>query len=645
MNRILQTNRQDKDGNALPNNVAVFVDYSADGKEGFAVIEFESSIDPEFVNDEFGDANYHTVVTLFEPDTERNGEPFDYAEELLSNPNSINLEIIRRRQPQRSATREKHPNTSKELPSNGSISQNLEKSTQNDENNYALPDNVDYNKVTVSKGTLIKQKANYESEKVFSKKDITETLGEIKAFAELRTKVRENIIDRLWQGYNSRVDEQGYEKYTLVMKDKLIDELYESSMTDEEAKSLKKQIKLALDKIVENGKPSIKSRMKDTVMKEAKSEVTKDFKLFNQIGDKAKQMKDLKLGTFLNATQYKPDIFKGSVETLASIMYRGTMSVKKARSAVAGLKEWYTTDNHMLMFESEQNPGLYVKGVAEMLEELSRGVDISESVEKDGIVKQEVAKEGVARQYSPPSNKDIAETAGGVNTNSGLSPTDNISKNSISQDNKDVNNYLNSEKLVENAKKVVGMESVATLSKSEFSVDGKTSLKDRVVSFFDSFGNKVTTKEIGTVAVTASSFRDDKAHGLTYNKVIAFKAIPEVLAEGRVIDVYKPNGKPYTRITIAAPIVIGTEKFYMGVMVQKDNQSNRMYLHDVITEKATTSFTTEPTTHKGEGIRDEGHLFITSILQKALNVNNDGDENLSKQSNDQKSKKKFSPNS
>lgn len=291
---------------------------------------------------------------------------------MLSNPNSIDLEIIRRRPPQRSATREKHPNTSKELPSNGSISQNLEKSTQNSEKNFALPDNIDHDKVTVSKGTLIKQKANYESEKVFSKKDITETLGEIKEFSELRSKVRDNIVDRLWQGYNSRVDEQGYEKYALVIKDKLLDELHESSMTDEEVKSLKKQIKLALDKIVENGKPSIKSRMKDTVMKEAKSEVTKDFKLFNQIGDKANQMKDLKLGTFLNATQYKPaEIFKGSIESLASIMYRGTMSVKKARSAVAGLKEWYTTKNSMLIYENEQNPGLYVKGVAEMLEELS----------------------------------------------------------------------------------------------------------------------------------------------------------------------------------------------------------------------------------------------------------------------------------
>ena len=52
---------------------------------------------------------------MFEPDSERNGVAFDYAEELLLNPNNIELKI--RRQPVGSATGEKHPNTSNELPS------------------------------------------------------------------------------------------------------------------------------------------------------------------------------------------------------------------------------------------------------------------------------------------------------------------------------------------------------------------------------------------------------------------------------------------------------------------------------------------------------------------------------------------------
>ncbi len=119
---VYQTNRRDQNENALPNNVAVFVEHNFDGNEGVAVIEFDSVIDPEFIGREFGDTDYHTVVTIFKPDTVRNGEAFDYAEELLSNPDNIELKI-ERGQSARSATPGKHPNTSSKLPSNIIIAQ------------------------------------------------------------------------------------------------------------------------------------------------------------------------------------------------------------------------------------------------------------------------------------------------------------------------------------------------------------------------------------------------------------------------------------------------------------------------------------------------------------------------------------------
>lgn len=179
---------------------------------------------------------------------------------------------------------------------------------------------------------------------------------------------------------------------------------------------------------------------------------------------------------------------------------------------------------------------------------------------------------------------------------------------------------ISASEIQNNAVTVTQMDKVSSLTGAEFEADGKTSLAQKIIEFFNSFQNRVETKEIGTVSVVRSSFSDDRGHGLTRNKIVSFKAIPEVLKKGLVIDVYKPNGKPYIRITLAAPIYIGAEKYYMGVMVQKDNQSNRMYLHDVITEKATSSFSNGANHQNGEGIRDEGHLFITSVLQKALNV-------------------------
>lgn len=119
---IYQTERRDKFGNPLPNNVSVFVNYSEEGNEGLAVIEFEGSIDPAYIDREVGDSAYHVVVTLFKPDTVRDGIPFDYAEELLDNPNNYELEI-KRRPPVGDANREIHPNASNKLPSNNRVAQ------------------------------------------------------------------------------------------------------------------------------------------------------------------------------------------------------------------------------------------------------------------------------------------------------------------------------------------------------------------------------------------------------------------------------------------------------------------------------------------------------------------------------------------
>ncbi len=119
---VYQTNRVDKNRNDIPNNVAFFVEYNNNGTEAVAVIEFDSEIDPQYIGTEYGDTNYHTVVTVFSPDESRNGIEFDYAEELLSNPDIISLEI-KKGQPARSATQEIHPNTSSKLPFGISVPQ------------------------------------------------------------------------------------------------------------------------------------------------------------------------------------------------------------------------------------------------------------------------------------------------------------------------------------------------------------------------------------------------------------------------------------------------------------------------------------------------------------------------------------------
>ena len=75
-----------------PDNFAVFVRLDS-GKECVVIIEFDSTIvDPYLIRDGNGD-EYHTTVTVFEPDVIRDGESFDYIEYLLLRPANLELDI------------------------------------------------------------------------------------------------------------------------------------------------------------------------------------------------------------------------------------------------------------------------------------------------------------------------------------------------------------------------------------------------------------------------------------------------------------------------------------------------------------------------------------------------------------------------
>lgn len=89
-------------------------------------------------------------------------------------------------------------------------------------------------------------------------------------------------------------------------------------------------------------------------------------RLVNSVIDKAQKMKDLKLGTFLNATQYKSEVFKSSIEGLARIKNRGNFNIAGTRKILADLRTWYTADNPILADTYEQ-------GIADMLDSLSVG--------------------------------------------------------------------------------------------------------------------------------------------------------------------------------------------------------------------------------------------------------------------------------
>ena len=81
------------------------------------------------------------------------------------------------------------------------------------------------------------------------------------------------------------------------------------------------------------------------------------------------------------------------------------------------------------------------------------------------------------------------------------------------------------------------------------------------------------------------------------------------------------------RLVVAAPVAVGAnaEKMYVGVMLQRDPQTQRLYLHDAVAEKEPASQTGGHLSTTGPG-GSESELYTTNILRNDLNVkkNNEG---------------------
>ena len=96
-------------------------------------------------------------------------------------------------------------------------------------------------------------------------------------------------------------------------------------------------------------------------------------KVLGNISALAQRMKDLKLGTYHNATQDQSKQFAGSVEGLSKIVWNGNLSVKLARKHIGTLRAWYKQDNPILCYQDKENPGYYNAEIAEMLARIADG--------------------------------------------------------------------------------------------------------------------------------------------------------------------------------------------------------------------------------------------------------------------------------
>lgn len=204
----------------------------------------------------------------------------------------------------------------------------------------------------------------------------------------------------------------------------------------------------------------------------------------------------------------------------------------------------------------------------------------------------------------------------------------NAAIDSIDKDNVSNIKYPNFDKnsLINNSLILQKMSIVKKLTGNEFKKEGGKTLREKITDFFESLGNSVRTEQFGDVKLTKSSIHSELRHGITYKKIVSFAAIPDVLKNGTVINIEKKSNGTVERVVVAAPILIGEEKNYMGVMLQRDSQSQRLYIHDVITEKEDFLISNgNPVTYGA--VEESKNLFLTSILRKALLVKDNSMQN------------------
>ena len=152
--------------------------------------------------------------------------------------------------------------------------------------------------------------------------------------------------------------------------------------------------------------------------------------------------------------------------------------------------------------------------------------------------------------------------------------------------------------------------------------------KNEVFSLWD---YKVVNPEIGEIVVDENSARDSFAHGLSPFKIEAIRSIKDVIEQGVVFAQTKIEDSDH--YFIAAPVTLENQVDIVSVLVRKDINTQRMYLHSVMIrekileknfEQKNTPEHTFPKADSRELSEQNRKLYsgdVGRILQNYLKVN------------------------
>lgn len=175
--------------------------------------------------------------------------------------------------------------------------------------------------------------------------------------------------------------------------DKYNIESFENSSREKAIEEAIREIYAGLDKYGEKSKFTERVEKYTERIKQLSERIKENFnayRLTNVVLDKVQNIKNWKMGTFLNASKYKTEAFKKSIEALSNIKFRGNINKSGTRKILTGLNSFYDKQNPILGYQQDADGATvfcyYNEEVKFMLEELSKNSNTELSVQELGYL-------------------------------------------------------------------------------------------------------------------------------------------------------------------------------------------------------------------------------------------------------------------
>jgi len=232
--------------------------------------------------------------------------------------------------------------------------------------------------------------------------------------------------------------------------------------------------------------------------------------------------------------------------------------------------------------------------------------------------KWDAALVGAVQNTKEAETAEESKNANSTQYSTRVTPKQDAENEDIRYSSRYNNVTLTGEDICRNVKELAGMDSVYAVDSIKLEKSGAA--PDTIFrNYFNVWGNKLHSEVLGDISAKESNIRSEIRHGLTKEKIASIEAILTVIEKGKTIYAEQKKVGGAARIIVAAPIKIGATPYYIGVMLQRDEANQRLYLHDLILEKE-GALSAKADLHPTGANEDNEHLFLTSILANALAV-------------------------